>query len=354
FERFHGMAAEAALGRTAAELLPPPQLARDEASDHAVLARGEPVYAEEAALQANDGTLHHFVFAKVPLRDNDGRVQGLCGILSDVTPLKQAESEVRELNQSLERRVAERTEELAEVNAELRDANTQLEAFSYTVAHDLRAPLRGIQGFADAVAEDYAERLDAVGRDYLMRIGRAAARMEGLIDDLLAFARLARVDLPLTRVPLDDVVAEALRLLADAIGAARARIDVGQSLHAVRANPAACVQIVQNLLSNAIKFSRPGVPPHVRVRSERRGACVRLWVEDNGIGIPPEQRARIFRPFERLHGQEEYAGTGIGLAIVDKAARRMGGACGMDGRAEGGSCFWIELRAADAMEGESP
>jgi signal transduction histidine kinase len=145
-----------------------------------------------------------------------------------------------------------------------------------------------------------------------------------------------------------------LRLLADAVSAAHARIDVGQSLHAVPANPAACGQIVQNLLSNAIKFTRPGVAPHVRVRSERRGACVRLWVEDNGIGIPPEQRTRIFRPFERLHGLEEYAGTGIGLAIVDKAARRMGGACGMECHAEGGSCFWVELPAADPMEGESP
>lgn len=339
------------VGRTDYELFSEEIAKEKTAKDRLLLERGLAVQLEEAHT-GPDGT-RIFYAIKVPLRDHKGQLVGVCGVLSDVTMLKHAESEVRRLNQSLERRVNERTQELAEVNERLREANEQLEAFSYTVAHDLRAPLRGIQGFSLAVIEDYETVLDQVGKDYLNRISRAATRMEQLIEDLLSYGRLSRTELRIEPVWLDDALNDARSMVASQIDESQAVLQVASPLHAVHANHGACVMILQNLLTNAIKFVRPGTVPLVRIWSERRdhgeaadtSGCIRLWVEDNGIGIPETQLQRIFRPFERLHGQDEYPGTGIGLASVDKAARRLGGACGVESVANNGSRFWVEWPA---------
>lgn len=337
------------IGRTDYELFPEERAKAKTASDRQLLERGLAVPFEETHT-GPDGT-RTFYAIKVPLRDHKDRLVGVCGVLSDVTMLKQAESEVRRLNESLERRVNERTKELAEVNERLREANDQLEAFSYTVAHDLRAPLRGIQGFSLAVIEDYETILDDIGKDYLSRISRAATRMEQLIEDLLSYSRLSRTELRMEVVQLDDALDDARTMIAAQIEESRAVVQVSSPLHTVYANHGACVMILQNLLTNAIKFVRPGTVPTMRIRSERRAhdeaadapARIRLWVEDNGIGIPQAQLQRIFRPFERLHGQDEYPGTGIGLASIDKAARRLGGASGVESAFGAGSRFWVEF-----------
>ncbi|HWO69132.1 MAG TPA: ATP-binding protein, partial [Actinomycetota bacterium] len=248
--------------------------------------------------------------------------------------------ETRALAAELERRVEERTRELREINAEL-------DAFAYSVSHDLRAPLRAMEGFARALEEDYADRLDEAGRDYVRRVVRAAQRMDVLIQDLLAYSRLARADLPLQAVELDAAAAEALDRVAADVAARGAEVDVAVGMPAVVAHPATLVQVLSNLLSNAVKFVAPGVVPRVRVRAERRGEAVRVEVLDNGIGIDPAHRERIFRVLERLHGADAYPGTGIGLAIVRRAVERMGGRVDVESQPGRGSAFWFELPGAD-------
>ena len=252
--------------------------------------------------------------------------------------LRQAQEEVRALARDLERRVEERTAELAE-------ANQALEGFSYSVSHDLRAPLRGMQGFAQVLLEDYGDRLDETGRDYADRIVAASGRMEALINDLLAYSRLSRVQIDLQRVALSPVVSEARRQLGnDAAGGGR--IAVEEPLPSVLAHRATLVQVLANLLSNAVKFVPEGRAPEVRVWARNGGGRVCLSIEDNGIGIAPEHQARVWNVFERLHGMETYPGTGIGLAIVRKAVERMGGRAGVESERGRGSRFWIDLPAA--------
>jgi signal transduction histidine kinase/DNA-binding response OmpR family regulator len=236
----------------------------------------------------------------------------------------------------LEQRVATRT-------AELQATNAELASFSYSVSHDLRTPLRSIQSFAQILLADYADRLDAVGQDCARRIVTAARRMDALTEDLLAYARLSRVAVELKPVSLEAVVDDVLTQLEADIQGKKARITVEKPLPQVMGQYATLVQVVANLLTNGIKFVAPGVRPQVRVRTEERTAWVRLWVQDNGIGIAPQYQERIFGIFERLHDIEAYPGTGIGLAIVRKGIERMGGRVGVESAPDQGSAFWVEL-----------
>jgi signal transduction histidine kinase len=325
-------------------------------ADLEVLGNGQAIQFEEK-IETADG-VKFFAVSKAPLRSHEGQMIGICAAAVDITSLKMAEAQVLELVTTLEKRVEQRTEELRvanaqllSVNGQLTDANSQLEAFSYTVAHDLRAPLRGIQGFADALAEDYAGVVDATGNDYLQRISRAAGRMEQLIDDLLSFSRLARMELPLGPVSLDDVFQQVLLNVGPQIRAGNAVVRIEPQLPHVHANRTACLQVFQNLVSNALKFARKEVPASITIRADtgrvehKPSGLVRIWVEDNGIGVPADQQERIFRPFERLNGMSEYQGSGIGLAIVDKAVSRMQGRCGVESAPGAGSRFWVELPA---------
>jgi signal transduction histidine kinase len=239
----------------------------------------------------------------------------------------------------LEQRVAERTAELWEVNAEL-------ESFAYTVTHDLRAPLRAMQGFSDALLEDHSQQLDAVGQDYARRIVRAAERMDALICDLLAYSRLSRADLDLRPVSLQLVVVDVLSQLGAELQQRGAQVVVAGPLPEVIGHRTTLAQVITNLLANAIKFVTRGASPEVQVWAEERDQWVRLWIEDNGIGIAPEHHERIFRVFERLHGMETYPGTGIGLAIVHKGVERMKGQVGVESEVGKGSRFWLELQKA--------
>jgi PAS domain S-box-containing protein len=247
------------------------------------------------------------------------------------------------LHEQVQRHAADLEVRVAERTAQLRDINAELESFSYSVSHDLRTPLRAMQGFGQAILEDYADRLDPLGRDYAQRIVAAAQRMNTMIEDLLACSRLSRVDLQLQPVDLRSVVADVLTQLEAELQAREAQVSVQGELPQVVGHPAVMHQVVANLLTNAVKFVASGVKPAVRVWSEVRDEWVHLWVEDNGIGIAPEHQERIFRVFERLHASQTYAGTGIGLAIVSKAIERMGGRVGVESEAGHGSRFWIEL-----------
>lgn len=240
----------------------------------------------------------------------------------------------------MEARVQERT-------AELEQSEAELEAFSYSVSHDLRAPLRAVEGFSQALLEDYGDRLDETGRDYAQRLVGAAKNMDALIHDLLAYSRLSRAEMPLVALSLEDVVAEALSAMRTEIEERRARVTVDSGLPRVLAHRPTLVQVVLNLVRNAVKFVPAGETPRVQIYANPQGGRVRLIVRDNGIGVDPRHQERIFLPFERLHGVQRYPGTGIGLSIVRRAILRMGGKAGVISAVGEGSRFWIELPAAE-------
>lgn len=256
-----------------------------------------------------------------------------------------------QIRQQAERlRVLEHREQERKLS-ELEDVRRELDGFAYTVAHDLRSPLRAMTGFSEALLEEYSATLDSTGRDYAHRILDSARRMDALIQDLLAYSRLSRGEIVLQPVPLGPVMRDILSLMAPELRERRACVKVEEPLPSVSAHPVLLTQILTNLVSNAIKFIGAGVDPEVRIRAESTGDLVRLWVEDNGIGIAPEHHERIFRVFERLHLQERYPGTGIGLAIVRRAAERLRGQTGVESEPGKGSRFWISLkRVEDAHE----
>lgn len=311
------------------------------------VAAGE-VHRFETRHRTRAGELRDVLVSAVPV-ELDGRPL-FYSVVVDITERRRAEAALRELTATLERRVEERTLALA-------DTVAQLDAFAYTISHDLRAPLRAMEGFAKILLEEHADALGERGRRYARRIVDAAARMDALIQDLLAYSRLSRADIELGRVDLERAVDAAVADLLAEAGPAPPVVAVERPLPPVRGNRAVLGQIVANLLGNAAKFVAAGERPWVRVRAELLpdgdARKVRLWVEDAGLGIAPEHQARVFDVFERLHGQESYPGTGIGLAIVRKGAERMGGKAGVESEGEGrGSRFWVELPAADELAAE--
>jgi len=246
--------------------------------------------------------------------------------------LKERAEAFKKLNENLETRA----QQLSAINREL-------ESFCYTIAHDLRAPLRAMEGLTTLLLEDYAEKLDKSAQDYGERIRNSAARMDQMIQELLAYSRLTLMEFQPQPIRLSRLLKDALSQLAWHLEQKEATIDLRRSPHQVLGHYTMLVQVMVNLISNAVKFVRPGDKPVVNIHDERRGEFVRIWVEDNGIGIAPEHQERIFRVFERLHGRETYSGTGIGLAIVEKAVSRMNGRVGLESEPEKGSRFWVEL-----------
>lgn len=239
-----------------------------------------------------------------------------------------------ELLASLERKVEERTAKLQELNAEL-------EAFSYSVSHDLRAPLRSMENFARILWEEHAANLSDEGRHFAQRIVKNAEKMDRLMVDVLAVSRISRAELKLTPINLDTVFDEVLDHYPD-LATAHRYITVERPLGTVIADHSSLVQCFSNLLQNALKFIPKDRIPAVRVRSAARGDMIRIVVADNGIGIDPALHARIFGMFERA-GPLDIPGTGIGLAIVKKAVDRMGGRVGVESALGAGAQFWIEL-----------
>jgi signal transduction histidine kinase len=224
----------------------------------------------------------------------------------------------------------------------------ELEAFSYSIAHDMRAPLRSLQGFSDILLNEHAVKLDAEGQGFLQRIAKSATRMDKLIQDVLNYSRVVRSESPLE--PVD--VAELLREIMDTypmFATEHADIAIEEPIPAVLGNEAMLTQIFSNLIGNAIKFVPAGTKPRIRIWAEPKGDEVRLCVQDNGIGIEPDQRERIFVMFQQV--SKKFEGTGIGLAIVKKAVERMGGRVGVSSEIDRGSTFWIEMqRAEDTLE----
>ncbi|MDB6058115.1 MAG: hypothetical protein JWO95_1959 [Verrucomicrobiales bacterium] len=237
--------------------------------------------------------------------------------------------------QNLEQRVLERT-------AKLQESIGELEAFSYSVTHDMRAPLRAMRSFARILLADYRKQLEGEGAAYLDKISEAAKHMDELIQDVLTYTKIIRAEVKKEPVDLDKLVRSVINTyphLAENAGA----IEIVGTLPRVLGNAASLTQCVSNLLGNAIKFVPPGVKPQIRIWSEDLGAKVRVWFDDNGIGVEGKLFERIFGIFERGTQGPEYEGTGIGLAIVKKAVERIGGTVGVESQLGKGSRFWIEL-----------
>ena len=281
-----------------------------------------------------DGSRFWASIVVTPLRDEEGNLYGYSKVTRDMTERKKLLDELQRHSEELELRVREREE-----------TNAELEAFAYSVSHDLRAPLRAISGFATALQEDYGAQFDDGARDYLNEIMNAAKRMNALVQDLLEYGRLSRIDMPTELVSLRELVDQAIEQL-HAKPPIAIRVEVSSDAM-VCAYPQVLTQVILNLLSNAVKFSAEDRSPEVQVNSELRGDVVRLNIRDNGIGIAPQHQERIWNVFERLHDRDAYPGTGIGLAIVKRAIVRMRGSCGVDSEPGKGSTFWIELPVDD-------
>lgn len=248
-------------------------------------------------------------------------------------------AEREEARAKLEGMVEERT-------AELRETNAQLETLVYSIAHDLRAPLRSMQAFSKILVDDYGPNLDEEAVHYCQRIAKSAETMDYLVLDLLTYGKIARSEMELESVSLEDVWQAALAQFEQDIHDLHAVVTAVLPLPKVYAHAATLGQILANLLGNALKFVADGVAPAIVFKAKEIGDRVRITIEDNGVGIPPEYHEKIFRVFERLH-RDKREGTGIGLAIVRKGTERMGGKVGVEaGPSREGSLFWIELKKA--------
>ena len=229
---------------------------------------------------------------------------------------------------------------------ELEAANRELQEFAYSVSHDLRAPLRSISGFTEIIRRRYHGELSGEALHYFENILVAAGRMERLIEDLLRYARLGRRALIIKTVPLAKVIEEARERLSAKLAATRGTIVAPSDLPSVSGDPTLLGAIFLNVLDNALTYHRPGVAPEVLVTCQVRGGRCTVVVSDNGIGIPEEHHQKIFRVFQRLHTQEDYPGTGIGLAMVEKCVKALGGRVWVESRVGEGSRFFIELPGA--------
>jgi light-regulated signal transduction histidine kinase (bacteriophytochrome) len=254
----------------------------------------------------------------------------------DITDRKKAEEEVRKLNEQLERRVRQRTREL-EV------ANKDLEAFAYTVSHDLRAPLRAIAGFSQIVARRHRASLNEEGQRYVDNIVKAAVQMDRLINDLLSYSRLGRKAVNWQPVVIEEVVSQVIDHLSDRVTRTAARLLLPEEMPIINGDWTLLSQILANLLDNALTYHREDVSPRIEMSINADPDFVVLIIKDNGIGIAPEYQEKVFNIFQRLHSQERYPGTGIGLAVVKRSAEMLGGNVWVESTVGQGSAFFVRL-----------
>ena len=290
----------------------------DDCPIYAAFKDGQIHHRSDEVFWRRDGTSFEVEYTSAPVREN-GRVAGASVVFSDISV----------------RCAAER--ELADKRAELERSNEELKQFAYIASHDLNEPLRTIAGFAQLLERRYEDQVDDRGRDYIRRMVGGVDRMQTLIGDLLRFSRAGHVDAPPEPVDTAVVAAEVLEDLRERIAERQAEVSI-DGLPEIVAHRNQLQQLFQNLIANALKFTNGGTP-RVEVSAQREDGAWRFSVADNGIGIDPEQRDRIFGAFARLHSRDEYGGTGIGLAICKKIVERHGGEIHVEDGIDGGSRF---------------
>jgi PAS domain S-box-containing protein len=337
-----GLSRDDVIGKRDRDFLPAEQADAILATDREVLAAGRLVDIPEQSIHTRLLGVRTLHTMKMPILDEHGTPEFLLGISEDITERKLAEHAIRELNAAL----------LAKA-AQLEATNKELESFSYSVSHDLRAPLRAIDGFALMLMEDYAERLDAEGLRYLSVVRQNSRRMGALIDDLLTFSRLGRQAVAHAEVNVDSLVREVVEevLHAESLGGRRdaataPHIEV-EPLPPARGDRGLLRQVWANLIANAVKYSSKAARPSIQVSGRQVGAESHYSVRDNGVGFSMEYAGQLFRVFQRLHRADEFGGTGVGLAIVHRVVTRHGGRVWAEGKVDHGAVFSFALPRGD-------
>ena len=279
-----------------------------------------------------------------PVRNDRGEPTGVPTIARDVTARNRAEAEPPAYRLRLEKLVEARTAELTAANRKLEAAYKELEAFSYSVSHDLRAPLRAIDGFSRILLEDYRDKFDAEGRRVLGIVRDNALRMERLIDDILAFSRAGRLEMMAAKVNMEALAREAVQDLAQAAAGRTLKIKI-KPLPATHGDAAMLKRVWINLVENAIKFTAPKADAEIEIGARPGPRETVYHVADNGVGFDMKNAGRLFGVFQRLHGEREFPGTGIGLAIVKRVVTRHGGRVWAEGRVNAGATFYFALPA---------
>jgi PAS domain S-box-containing protein len=340
-----GLSPDDVIGKRDHDFLPAEQADSILARDREVLAAGLLVDIPEQSIHTRLLGVRILHTKKMPILDEHGAPKFLLGISEDITERKLAEHAIRELNA-----------ELVGKATQLEATNKELESFSYSVSHDLRAPLRAIDGFALMIEEDYKERLDAEGLRYLAVIRQNSRRMGALIDDLLEFSRLGRQTVARREVNVDSLVREVIEevlhteLLGERGQAAPApRIEV-DPLPSARGDRGLLRQVWANLIANAVKYSSKAARPFIQVSGRQVGAENHYSVRDNGVGFNMEYAEQLFRVFQRLHRADEFSGTGVGLAIVQRVVTRHGGRVWAEGEVDHGAVFSFALPIGDGRE----
>jgi len=322
-------------------------LLKDEAASREAfseLKRTHYIRYEDLPLQSKTGRHHQVEFVS-NLYDENGHIVIQCNI-RDITERKGVERALLKARDEISRHAAHLEEVVGERTRQLSETIGELEGFSYSVSHDMRAPLRAMQSYAQFLLDEYGGKFDEQGVFYLNQITRAAVRLDHLIQDVLSYTRILHSPLPMESVDLDRLVRDIVEMYPND-QPIQPQIQIEGKLRSVLGNEALLTQCISNLLSNAAKFVAPGITPHLVISSEPMDkAMTRIWFKDNGIGIAPEDHERIFRLFERIHPVAEYEGTGIGLTIVRKAVERMGAQMGLESTSGQGTQFWIQFRNA--------
>jgi PAS domain S-box-containing protein len=336
WERLFGVRREQVVNLTDHGVFPPDLADSLRENDLAVARAGTTVQYEETAVSA-DGP-RTYISVKFPVLDGSGEPYAVCGISTDITDRKQAEEQVRQLNTELEKRVRERT-------AELEASTRELDAFAYSVSHDLRAPLRSLHGFSEALLDDYGDVLDETGKDYLGRLQRNVRRMGRMIDDLLNLSRATRVELAREIFDLTGMAEDIVADLRAAEPGRPVRVSVAENL-TLYGDPHLVRLAVQNLLANAWKFTGQRDDPAIDVGNCHRDGEEFVFVRDNGAGFDMHYADKLFNAFQRLHSTADFEGTGIGLAIVARVVRRHGGRIFAEAAPDRGATFYFNLMSA--------
>jgi PAS domain S-box-containing protein len=302
----------------------------------ALLERHEPFYDFTYLFRVPNGDPHWFKISGRPIFAPDGSFVGYRGIGHDITEERQAQQLIRELNETLERRVRERT-------AELEASNQELESFSYSVSHDLRAPLRALHGFSHLLAEEYAQHLDEDGLNYARRIYAASERMGKLVDDLIELARIGQRELNRVDVDLEALAVEIAESLQEQVPQRKVVWSIAPGLR-VKADPVLMKTLLDNLLRNAWKFTSERIEAKIEVGRLRKDDEDVYYVRDNGVGFDMAYAGKLFQAFQRLHDAKRFEGTGIGLAIVHRVLRRHDGRAWAESAPDQGATFYFTLR----------
>ena len=294
------------------------------------------VINEEWLIESSTGQSRLMQTIKTAMRTATGELVGVLGIARDITELRETQDSLRELNRELEQRVVDRTQALSE-------AMKELESFSYAVSHDLKAPLRGVDGYSKILLDDYSNSLDDQAQRFLRNIRSGVEQMNTLIEDLMSYSRMERRSLDSGRIDLGEVMRHVLSGRHDEMASVPVRIEGEVPSVIVRADRQGVEMVLRNLLDNAIKFSRPAKPPVITLSACIEKDHARLCIRDNGIGFDMKHHERIFEIFHRLNRSEEFVGTGVGLALVRKAMQRMGGRVWAESAPGQGAAFHVEF-----------